>query len=656
MDLSIVIVNYNVEHFLEQCLISVERAIGSVQAEVFVVDNSSVDGSCAMVKAKFPWVKLIANTDNVGFSKANNQAMRIAQGRYILLLNPDTVVEEDTFIKCLRFMDAHPEAGGLGVRMVDGKGRFLPESKRGLPTPWVAFCKISGIYRIFKQSKRFNHYYMGYLDEHATNQVEILSGAYMWMRKTALDKVGLLDEAFFMYGEDIDLSWRIVQGGFTNHYLPETTIIHYKGESTKKGSLNYVFVFYQAMVIFARKHFSAKNAKAFTTLINLAIYARAAVAVLQRFASRVWLPLLDFLALAGGWWAIARYYADWQEKIFDARLLTFLLPLFTLIGMVTQYFGGGYDRPMSLFRMLRSSVLGGIIVLVVYALLPEDVRFSRAVVLFGALWMLLYPVISRWLLSTTLSRSFQWESRREQRFITVGLPTEMDRIAELIRQTQGGMPEIIRFEHAEDGRQSLDALTERLNETIRVFKADVVIFSGQDLTSAGIIALMSGTAKTGVDYKIAPPDSVFMIGSNSIDTSGDLFMLQTNGIHKPANRRAKRIFDVAVSLTLLVLLPVVVWSVAKPSGFVRNIFGTLFGRSTWVGYDRRAASHAGLPGIRPGVVSPATQLSSTVATDETVQRLNLIYARDYQVKTDLAVLWRNFASLGQTPSDLPTKH
>lgn len=646
MDVSIVIVNYNVEHFLEQCLLSVERAIVKVNAEVFVVDNNSVDGSCAMVRSKFPWVKLIANTDNLGFSKANNQAMRMAVGRYILLLNPDTVVEEDTFEKCLRFMDAHPDTGGLGVRMVDGKGRFLPESKRGLPTPWVAFCKISGIYKVFRHSKRFNHYYMGYLDEHAVNEVEILSGAYMWMRKDALDKVGLLDEAFFMYGEDIDLSWRIVQGGYRNYYFPDTTIIHYKGESTKKGSLNYVFVFYQAMVIFARKHFSAKNARVFTVLINLAIYARAALAVGQRFVNRFWLPVVDFIALAGGWWGIAKYYAEWQDKIFEPSTLSVLLPAFTLVGMLMHYFGGGYDRPLSLFRLLRSSVLAGILVLVVYSLLPEELRFSRAVVLSGAVWLLVYPVLSRLGLSAGFPRRFQWETSREKRFIVVGMSNEINRIAELIRQTQGGAPEIIRFEHS-SAQHELDLLADRLNETIRVFKADVVIFSGQDLSSAGIIGLMSATARSGVDYKIAPPDSVFMVGSNSIDTAGDLFMLQTNGIHKPANRRAKRIFDIAVALTLLLGVPVVIWFVRNMSGFLKNLFNTLLGVKSWVGYDRRASSLKGLPHVKPGVISPATQLSSGMITDETLRRLNLIYARDYQVRTDLALIWRNFSHLGR---------
>jgi GT2 family glycosyltransferase len=278
MKLSIVIVNYNVQHFLEQCLHSVRKASENIPTEIFVVDNNSVDGSIAMVKQKFPEVQLIENKKNTGFSFANNQAMRIAKGEYVLLLNPDTVVEEDTFEKVVAFMDAHPNAGGLGVKMLDGKGNFLPESKRGLPTPAVAFYKIFGFSRLFPRSKTFGKYHLGFLDKDKTHEVDILSGAFMLMRKATLDKVGLLDETFFMYGEDIDLSYRIILGGYKNYYFPETRIIHYKGESTKKSSVNYVFVFYKAMVIFANKHFSQNNAKLFSFLINIAIYLRAGVA------------------------------------------------------------------------------------------------------------------------------------------------------------------------------------------------------------------------------------------------------------------------------------------------------------------------------------------------------------------------------------------
>jgi len=283
MKLTVVIVNYNVRYFLEQCLLSVQKAMQGVDGEVYMVDNNSVDGSVAMVQERFAWVKCIANKENVGFSKANNQAMHVAKGEYVLLLNPDTVVEEDTFQKVIAFMDEHPDAGGLGVKMVDGKGVFLPESKRGLPSPETSFYKIFGISKLFPRSARFNRYHLGHLSIDDTHEIEILSGAFMLMRKQVLDKVGLLDEEFFMYGEDVDLSWRIILGGWKNYYYPGTRIIHYKGESTKKGSLNYVFVFYNAMAIFARKHFSQKHAATYTAIIKMAIWMRALVAVLSRF-------------------------------------------------------------------------------------------------------------------------------------------------------------------------------------------------------------------------------------------------------------------------------------------------------------------------------------------------------------------------------------
>ena len=300
MKLSIVIVNYNVKYFLEQCLHSVSKACDGISSEVFVVDNNSVDSSVEMVKQKFPAVRLIANNENTGFSKANNQAILQSNGEYVLLLNPDTVVEEDTFRKIVSFMDAHPDAGALGVKMLDGSGKFLPESKRGLPTPKAAFYKISGLASLFPKSKTFGQYHLGFLNRDKTNEVEILAGAFMLLRKSVLDKTGLLDEDFFMYGEDIDLSYRILKAGYKNYYFPETRIIHYKGESTKKSSVNYVLVFYNAMIIFARKHFSKQNAAAFTFIIRIAIYLRAGAAILNRFIRKSILPVLDFMLVCGG--------------------------------------------------------------------------------------------------------------------------------------------------------------------------------------------------------------------------------------------------------------------------------------------------------------------------------------------------------------------
>ena len=224
MKLSVIIVNYNVEYFLEQCLYSVRKAMQHIDGEVFVVDNNSTDGSNRMVKKKFPEVKLVENKDNLGFSKANNQGINLSKGEYVLLLNPDTVVEDDTFSSIVQFMDDNPDAGALGVKMVDGAGNFLPESKRGLPTPGTAFYKISGISKVFPKSRRFNKYHLGYLDEDEIHEVEILAGAFMLLRKKVLDEIGLLDETFFMYGEDIDLSYRVIKAGYKKIYKTKKAI------------------------------------------------------------------------------------------------------------------------------------------------------------------------------------------------------------------------------------------------------------------------------------------------------------------------------------------------------------------------------------------------------------------------------------------------
>ncbi|MBI1265799.1 MAG: glycosyltransferase [Cryomorphaceae bacterium] len=645
MKLTVVIVNYNVEHFLEQCLLSVEIAMKAVSCEVFVVDNQSVDGSCAMVRERFPWVKLIANTDNVGFSRANNQAMRIAAGEYVLLLNPDTVVEEDTFEKVVEFMDRHPDAGGLGVRMVDGKGVFLPESKRGLPTPWVSFCKISGIYRLFPRSRRFNHYYFGFVNEHEEAEIEILSGAFMLMRKAALDKVGLLDEAFFMYGEDIDLSWRIILGGFKNYYFPATTIIHYKGESTKKGSLNYVFVFYNAMIIFAKKHFSEKNAKAFSQLINLAIYARAALAVAQRFVQRMWLPVLDALLLFAGLWLLKTYYADLQNKIFEADLVQIAFGVFAAIWVSSVHLSGGYDKPSSPKQLLRGAAIGSLIIVLGYSLLPESLRFSRALVLLGSLFALLYFALSRLGLSLVAPKVFTWRGRKSKRIAIVGDSAEFLRINNLLTQTHTVNPYLIGVGVTKQVGTQVGVYNQ-LEEVIRVHKIEVVVFSGKDLSAGQIIQMMNSSGQTGVDFKIAPPDTLYMIGSNSIDTAGDLFMLETNSIHKPLNKRKKRIFDVTLGLLLLLSSPISVFFVNNKSGFFTSIFRVLTARMSWVGYAELAVGKSSLPALRKGVVTPLTGMPEIAYTQETADKLNLIYARDYKLRNDLLWVFRHFKLLG----------
>jgi GT2 family glycosyltransferase len=255
LKLSIIIVSYNVKDLLKQAIDSLLVASKDIDSEFFVVDNASIDGTAQLINQFYPPINLIANKKNVGFSVANNQAISQAKGEYILVINPDTITQNDTLLKAIDFLDRHPDAGSLGVRMLDGKGKFLPESKRGLPTPWVSFCKLSGLYRLFPKSRFFNRYYMGWSSAFETQEVDVLTGAFMLLRNSALEKVGLFDEHFFMYGEDVDLSYRLSLAGYKNYYFPEVYITHFKGQSTHKLSLRYIRSFYGSMFIFAKKYF-----------------------------------------------------------------------------------------------------------------------------------------------------------------------------------------------------------------------------------------------------------------------------------------------------------------------------------------------------------------------------------------------------------------
>lgn len=290
MKLSVIIVSYNVKHYLEQCLRSVFKAAGDkIPMEVFVVDNASQDNSATYIEHIFPQTEypnlhIIKNARNIGFGKANNQAIKKAGGEYILFLNPDTILTEQTLTDIIKHADENPEAGGIGTMMLYSNGKFAKESRRGLPTPWTAFCKMSGLRSLFPKSKIFGNYYMEYLNKNKPAEIEIISGAFFLARRSALDKAGLFDEAFFMYGEDIDLSYRLLQQGYKNHYIP-SPIIHYKGESTHKSTFRYVHIFYTAMLIFFKKHYG-RYGILLTLPIKASILIKAIIAVVAQYIYR----------------------------------------------------------------------------------------------------------------------------------------------------------------------------------------------------------------------------------------------------------------------------------------------------------------------------------------------------------------------------------
>ena len=627
-DLSVIIVSYNVRAFLEQCLVSVERAMHDMAVDVWVVDNRSVDGSVDMVRERFPWVRVIANEDNVGFSVANNQAIRACEGRHVVLLNPDTVVGEDTFRMCLAHADAHPKLGGMGVPMYDGTGKYLPESKRGLPAPWPAFCRMSGLHRLAPKSRRFNGYYAGHVGEHETAPVDILSGAFMWMRKEALDEVGLLDEQFFMYGEDIDLSWRLVEGGWENHYFAGTRIIHYKGESTKKGSLNYVMVFYRAMLLFAAKHFEGSQARAFSWMIRTAIYGRAALAVIRRLFSR-WgdllrVALVTALALVGVMWAsqvgLGKSFI-WPNAGWQAMGLV-------AVQVLGMWAGGGYRVARErggASRHVLAWLLASLMTLAVYSLFPESWRFSRGVVL-------LLPWIHGVVHALVLARAVKRH----------GNPYHIRRL--LVAQTDlGSMAELLRRNEGERVRLTMHALwagdadpqewpqlqgvpwvgrIRDVEEAVQIHNVDEVVFSGKDVRTESMVSALPVLGRMGVKCRIAWTDVGDVMSSGG--ASREAFVAFQRGLHRPEVARTKRVFDLVMVFLVWGVSPIM-WFTGR-GDWVRFSMHVLRGKGTWV---------------RPGNLQ-VTERHGLDLTEglkgRAADRKAFTHAQDYHWRKDLAVV------------------
>ncbi len=649
MDLSIIIVNYNVKALLEQTLLSVYKAIHNLQVEIIVVDNNSADESCDMVTEKFKDVVLIANTDNVGFSKANNQGIKISTGRNILLLNPDTVVGEDTLTKTVYFLDHTSDAGALGVRMIDGRGDFLPESKRGLPTPSVAFYKMSGLAKLFPKSKRFGAYHLSYLNEHENHKADILSGAFLMVKKSVLEQVGLLDESFFMYGEDIDLSYRIIKAGYSNYYFADTTIIHYKGESTKKHSVNYVKIFYLAMAKFADKHYTKQQGWWFSLCINLAIFVRAAFAVFIRSLNALKLFTFDFLGIFIGYYGLMRYWEIYNKYVvggfYPPIYIQLHVPIYILMWLSGIYIAGGYNEPFKLSKTVKGVFLGSFILLAIYALMPENLRYSRALILLGSTWTLLLTVFIRICYHFIKFKHFDTSASQMSQVLIVGNKEECERVKHILLNYPARF-KLLGFikpknEHAKGdwigGVQNLALL-------IEIYKANEIIFCTKDISSAEIMNIMGQTNTKGIKFKIMPEMGAHIIGSNSKNTTGEFYSVNiAPALSSNEVKKGKRYFDLIMCAIFLVLAPILLF---RPSYFLkifRHWKSCLNGNLTWVSYQEGSNNEI-LPKIPNGVFSIGQELSNRKLDAQLISGINFNYALNYHWQNDLNCLAKVFFS------------
>ncbi|MEE9440218.1 MAG: glycosyltransferase family 2 protein [Saprospiraceae bacterium] len=636
--ISIVIVNYNVRHFIKRCIESIYKSKTlDLLIDIHVVDNASIDGSVDMIKSEFPKVRLISNTENVGFSTANNQAIKLCKSKYILILNPDTVVQEDTLQICYEYMDNHLKVGALGVKMIDGSGAFLPESKRSLPTIWNSISKLSGLSNIFPNSSLFNGYALGHLDKDKQHKIEVLCGAFMFVRQSIIEKVGMFDERFFMYAEDIDWSKRIIEKGHEVHYIPETTIIHFKGESTKKASLGYVKTFYSAMALYVEKHYTGITGKWFAKILTIGITLRAMISSLKRIVEQSVRPFIDGALSGLSLYCFSQlweeYYFQNSEYYSQAKLLA-NIGGYVLIWSIVLWYVGYYKK--TTFQKRFVGVLSGLVlILAVYALLPEDYRTSRVILLAGAIITLIISSI------TTLIFKQRSSIPANKKILIVAKEQQAKSIVKSLSKANVNS-EILGIVYPETKMpNNLIYLNDisQLGALSKVLKAEEIIFSADDMSMKDIMHQMV-ILDTRLSYKIAGDDSLSILGSSSKNTTGELYSVKIKyNLEEEYYHHTKRSFDFGAALLLLLVSPILLIVNGFQFSIFKNIFIVLIGKKTWVGYIGNNNDYQNLPNIKKGI------LNIPIDDNDDIHKTNMHYAKNYSVWQDLEHLRKGILKL-----------
>jgi len=613
------------------------RASAGLDMECFVIDNGSTDGSLAYLQPLFPSIRFIDNNNNPGFAKANNQALPLCTGEYVLFLNPDTLVPEETLQLCLSYIREQPAAGALGVRMVDGKGRFLPESKRSFPSPLTAFFKLTGLAALFPRSGLFNRYALGNLDEFANHKVSVLAGACLLVKRELLLQLQGFDESYFLYGEDIDLSYRICQAGYENHYFAGTSILHFKGESAGRNSLRHVKYFYEAMQVFVRKHYRGGGGKWLVWFLQMAIVLRGFLSAGNRLVKPFLWPLADLCTV---WISLLFLRFFWVQqfrhgKDFGVDLLDYGLPLCALLFVLAAAFAGLYDRRSRISQVFSSLVFAMISLLALYSLLPETLRFSRGVMLWGSLLAVIVMLFLR-----RVFHQLQPGSEEEPTLV-VASARDYQALYPLLQREM--MDECLsgRISPQAGDAEALGAL-----ETLPALSTQLgikrVIFCIGDLRLQEVLPVMQACRKQPLRFLFHECGSNSMVGSQTGAPGTSIITpVVSYAIAQPYQRKMKRVVDLVIAIFFLVTLPLHFFLQPRLGVFLQNIFLVLVGKRTWVGY---ASSLNRLPVIKEGVVTFIGK--HTVLSPEAQEQADRRYAKQYDWWEDARTVVRYYRQLG----------
>lgn len=638
--ISVIIVNYNVKYFLEKCIQSLLRSDINEQLEIIVVDNNSQDGSKDFFTRHYPHVKYIYNEENLGFSKANNIGIQHALGEYLLILNPDTIVDETTISHCLKFAREQESLGAIGVKMIDGAGNYLPESKRGFPKPLSALYKMTGLSKLFPKSKIFNAYYAGHLDKDSVHEVEVLSGAFMFIPKNVMNKIGGFDQDYFMYGEDIELSYQIKNQGFKIFYLPLAKIIHFKGESTDKSSLNYIRNFYGAMRKYAKKRNSGSG-NAWGFLIQIGILFSSITALIKAFIKLIGRQILDALLLFTGtryfqkWWGQYRfddvnYYDQLNNSILVTIMVVILILMYTIFGQ--------YDRKHNLKHLIYGFVFGALSVFFVYSLLPLDWRYSRIVLLFLVLLSPCLLYFTRKVYNKILYKTGSFSNAPNHRIAIVGEDASFDGISKILN-TYGNKSKVVGIINESDSDRSLGKI-DNINTIVKSRQISEIVFASKDLTTQTIFQLMSNLGSL-ISFKIANDDNTSILGSHSKKTTGSWYTLDINfKIDQVFHRRIKRLLDLDLCVMSILLAPILFVFSPQRLKIYKNLIPVLLGQKTWIGYLNNDDLKTDLPKLKSGVFEIESYRLETY-DKEIIHSLNLDYVRKYSIWLDMEHFFKN---------------
>jgi hypothetical protein len=667
MDVTVIIVNYNVRQFLENALVSVRRASQGLSVEILVVDNASTDGSVEMIREKFPEVHLIENPSNLGFAKANNMALRLAKGNYFLLLNPDTILQEDTLVVMKGFFEDHPDAGLAGCKILNPDGTFQLSCRRGFPTPWVAFTKIFGLSSLFPRSRYFGRYNLTFLSPDETYTVDAVSGSFMMFRRSVLEDVGVLDESFFMYGEDLDYCYRVQKAGMGVYYVHSTKIVHFKGESTQRSNVDEIGVFYDAMRIFVHKHFT--RSLALRAVLSLGITFRAMTAFLGRAGKPLSVALIDFsfvaLAMISG--EMLRYGELFHlpEYAYPAAWIVPPAVVVAVLFTLGVYSGNRFSVSRSAF-----GVIGGFVFISAIVFFAKDFAFSRIVVgIAGAISTLLVP---GWRLLFRIAGKVRPDvpgrkSLFGRRTLIVGTGPSAQAIIRKLRTRVHDGYEIVGLvatNRKEVGRRiagiEVIGSVENAGKVINERRVTEVIFSTDGLSFTDILSVIARSSDRGVNFRLVPTSLEAIVGKARIDELDPIPLVEIDyNIHRVGNRVMKRGFDLLIAMALLVTAyPFVMLlrrgtqpspNVQEGSSWVRLLPQVFLGRISMVGLpgdpggslDRTgpASMNGQASYLGPQGLTGLVQIQSHEGLDpDEVENLKLYYARNQSMILDLEIL------------------